>query len=155
MKSISGTIGNYVAMIYESLILMNTAEKIPGLGPLVEKIQDSISGQFYIDSWMTWLYWSLLDVVFVFTTLEVRNLAKIHSSMSDYWFLFEKKTAFLETSPGERDVFTSNGLIRGNQSTWSIWGQYLLHTYYFHAILVRGCCCAFCLSTRSLPCSRP
>jgi hypothetical protein len=56
MKSISGTIGNYVAMIYESLILMNNAEKIPGLGPLVEKIQDSISGQFYIDLWMTGLY---------------------------------------------------------------------------------------------------
>ena len=39
---------NSTILIYE-LVLTNAKEKIPGLGPLIEKIQDSISGRFNTD----------------------------------------------------------------------------------------------------------
>jgi hypothetical protein len=37
-------------------VLMDATEKIPGLNSVIEKIQDSISGQFIIDSLMARLY---------------------------------------------------------------------------------------------------
>lgn len=52
MKSIAGTIGKFLFTTTSNPVLTDAKEKIPGLGPLVEKIQDSISGRFTIHGWL-------------------------------------------------------------------------------------------------------
>ena len=52
VKKIENTIGAYLAASTYSALIRTVTEKIPGLGPLIEKLMDNIA-------------------VFVFTTLEV------------------------------------------------------------------------------------
>lgn len=55
VKKIQGTIGRHLAASRYCILTPSVTEKIPGLGPLIEKLMDSIA-------------------VFVYTTLEVGSI---------------------------------------------------------------------------------
>jgi hypothetical protein len=74
VKKIEKTIGtqNYLQMLQARIDI--TVEKIPGLGPLIERLMENISGT--IDCLARErLSDNIGDVVFVFTTLEVSRVA--------------------------------------------------------------------------------
>lgn len=56
MKGISGMLGEFDCLRQAPPVLMDATEKIPGLNLIIEKIQDSISGRFIIDSLMARSY---------------------------------------------------------------------------------------------------